>query len=135
MMLIVQAKVNAQVEGNDSDAKTVTILAVNDMHAAIDMFSKFAAVVDSIRGVHPDLLLFSAGDNRTGNPANDRYEMPGFPMVDRDSPANFFCQSMGMNIQGTMTSSVSMYANRYPWKEALKFFGAIQGYGAQAIKN
>jgi len=55
--------------------------------------------------------------------------------VDRDSPANVFRQAMGMNIQGTMQSSVSMYANRYPWKEALKFFGAMPGYGAQTIKN
>ena len=55
--------------------------------------------------------------------------------VDRDSPANVFRQAMGMNIQGTMQSSVTMYANRYPWREALKFFGAMSGYGAQAIKN
>jgi len=28
-----------------------------------------------------------------------------------------------------------MYANRYPWKEALGLFGAMQGVGAQAIRN
>ena len=55
--------------------------------------------------------------------------------VDRDSPANQFREAMGMTIRGTMNSSVSMYANRYPWKEALKFFGAMPGYGAQTIKN
>jgi len=55
--------------------------------------------------------------------------------VDRNSPANLFRAAMGMNIQGTMKSSASMFANRYPWKEALRFFGAMEGYGAQAIKN
>ena len=95
MIIIVQAKGYAQVEENDSDAKTVTILAVNDMHAAMDMFPKFAAVVDSIRAVHTDLLLFSAGDNRTGNPANDRYEIPGFPMVDLMNRVGFDASAVG----------------------------------------
>jgi len=54
--------------------------------------------------------------------------------VDPNSSANQFRQAMGMNIQGTMQSSVTMFANRYPWKDALKFFGAMKGYGAQAIK-
>ena len=39
---------------------------------------------------------------------------------------------MGMNMVGTMQSSATMYANRYPWKEALKLFGAMDGYGVQA---
>jgi len=55
--------------------------------------------------------------------------------VDRDSPANLFRAAMGMNIQGTMKSSATMYANRYPWQEALKFFGAMKDCGAQLIKN
>ena len=54
--------------------------------------------------------------------------------VDRNSPANVFRQGMGMNIQGTMQSSASMFANRYPWKEALNIFGAMPGYGAQMPK-
>ena len=55
--------------------------------------------------------------------------------VDPNSPANQFRQAMGMNTQGTMQSSASMFANRYPWKDALKFFGAMNGYGAQTINN
>jgi len=54
---------------------------------------------------------------------------------DPNSPANTFRQAMGMNMVGTMQSSATMYANRYPWREALKFFGAIQGFGAQRINN
>ena len=52
-----------------------------------------------------------------------------------NSPANTFRQAMGMNMVGTMQSSATMYANRYPWIEALKFFGAMDGVGAQKIKN
>ena len=50
---------------------------------------------------------------------------------DPNSPANTFRSAMGMNMVGTMSSSVSMYANRYPWEEALLLFGAMDGYGAQ----
>lgn len=49
---------------------------------------------------------------------------------DPNSPANTFRQAFGMNMTGTMESSATMYANRYPWREALKLFGAMQGYGA-----
>ena len=85
----------AQEALKDSDAKTVTILAVNDMHAAIDMFPQFAAIVDSMRGIYPELLLLSAGDNRTGNPANDRYEVPGFPMMDLMNRVGFDASAVG----------------------------------------
>lgn len=48
-----------------------------------------------------------------------------------NSAANTFRSAMGMNMTGTMTSSVSMYFNRYPWKKALDVFGAVPGCGAQ----
>jgi hypothetical protein len=54
---------------------------------------------------------------------------------DPNSPANQFRQALGMNQTGTLQSSATMYANRYPWRDALKFFGAIQGYGAQMIEK
>lgn len=60
---------------------TIAILSVNDMHSAIDMMPKFAALADSLRQVYPDLLVFSAGDNRTGNPVNDQYEPANGPMI------------------------------------------------------
>ena len=61
----------------------IAILSVNDMHANIDQFPKFATMVDSLRAVYPDLLLFSAGDNRTGNPVNDQYDPVNYPMIRR----------------------------------------------------
>lgn len=50
---------------------------------------------------------------------------------DRNSPSNQWRSMLGMNMQGTMTSSVTMFCNRYPWKEALNLFGNVQGYGVQ----
>jgi len=44
-----------------------------------------------------------------------------------NSAANTFRSAM----TGTMTSSVSMYFNRYPWQKALDVFGAVPGCGAQ----
>ncbi|MBR5378336.1 MAG: bifunctional metallophosphatase/5'-nucleotidase [Bacteroidales bacterium] len=64
-----------------TEGMEIDILAVNDMHANIDMFPKFAAMVDSLRAVYPNLLLFSAGDNRTGNPVNDQYNPVNYPMI------------------------------------------------------
>ena len=94
-LIVTLIPVTAQVNKKDSDAKIVTILSVNDMHAAIDMFPKFAAIVDSVRGIHPDLLLLSAGDNRTGNPVNDRHEIPGYPMIDLMNRVGFNASAVG----------------------------------------
>ena len=61
--------------------REIHILAANDMHAQIEVFPQFAALADSLRTIDPSLLLFSAGDNRTGNPINDKYVLPAYPMV------------------------------------------------------
>lgn len=51
--------------------------------------------------------------------------------LDRNSPANQWRSMMGMNLQGTMSSQVTMFGNKYPWKDALNLFGNVSGYGAQ----
>jgi hypothetical protein len=51
--------------------------------------------------------------------------------LDRNSASNQWRSMLGMNLQGTMSSSVTMFCNRYPWKEALDLFGNVSGYGAQ----
>jgi hypothetical protein len=51
--------------------------------------------------------------------------------LDRNSPANQWRSMMGMNLQGTMSSQVTMFCNKYPWKDALNLFGNVAGYGAQ----
>ena len=71
------------------------IVSTNDMHANIDNFPQFAALMDSLRSVHPDLLLFSAGDNRSGNPINDRYAEPCKPMYDLMNKVGFDLSTFG----------------------------------------
>ena len=73
----------------------VNILSVNDMHSNIDPFPKFAAMVDSLRGVYPDLLVFSAGDNRTGNPVNDQYDPVNYPMIELMNRTGFNLSAVG----------------------------------------
>ena len=65
----------------NAEKREIHILAVNDMHAQIEVFPQLAALADSLRTIDPSLLIFSAGDNRTGNPINDKYILPAYPMV------------------------------------------------------
>jgi len=71
------------------------IVSTNDMHANIDNFPKMAALIDSLRAVHPDLLLFGAGDNRSGNPINDRYAEPSKPMYELMNAVGFDLSCFG----------------------------------------
>lgn len=73
----------------------VHILAVNDMHANIDVFPQLAAIADSLRGLYPSLLIFSAGDNRTGNPANDMFRISSYPMVALMNEVGFNATALG----------------------------------------
>ncbi len=75
--------------------KEVHILSMNDMHAAMDKFPQLAAVADSLRAIDPALLIFSAGDNRTGNPLNDLYEIPAYPMVALMNQIGFNATALG----------------------------------------
>lgn len=50
---------------------------------------------------------------------------------DPNSAQNQWARVLGMNQQGTMSSKVSMFMNKYPWKETLKLFGASESIGAQ----
>lgn len=73
----------------------VAVLSVNDMHSAIDMMPQFAALADSLRGVYPDLLVFSAGDNRTGNPVNDQFDPESYPMISLMNKVGFDLSAVG----------------------------------------
>jgi len=53
---------------------------------------------------------------------------------DPDSPANLARELLGLNKQGKLKTSVSMFANRYSWEKALELFGAVSGAGAQTPK-
>lgn len=73
----------------------VYIVSTNDMHANINNFPQMAALIDSLRTVHPDLLLMSAGDNRSGNPVNDRCSEPSKPMYELMNAVGFNLSCLG----------------------------------------
>ncbi len=50
---------------------------------------------------------------------------------DANSSANQLREAFGLNKQGTSTTRVSMYGNRYNFDKAVQLFGAEPGYGAQ----
>ena len=64
-----------------AQTREIHILSGNDLHANIDNMPMLAAIADSLRGIDNQLLVFSAGDNRTGNPVNDLYSIPTYPMT------------------------------------------------------
>lgn len=77
------------------EGRKVHIVSMNDMHAAMEAFPQLAAVIDSLRTIDPGLLVFSAGDNRTGNPLNDLYEIPAYPMVALMNQVGFNATALG----------------------------------------
>jgi hypothetical protein len=48
-----------------------------------------------------------------------------------DSEMNQFREMLGQNKQATSTIDVKFFANKYPYMETIKLFGAVDGYGAQ----
>lgn len=77
------------------EKKELHILSANDMHAAIECFPRLGFVADSLRALYPDLLVLSAGDNRSGEPLNDLYEIPAYPMVSLMNIVGFHATTLG----------------------------------------
>ena len=98
---------SASAFAQDADLK---IIGINDLHAAVQNFPKFAYLVDSIRKANPDkeVLVMSAGDNRTGNPVNDSYSEPNLPMIEMMNAVGFNVSSMGNH---ECDHSVESYVN------------------------
>lgn len=90
-------QVDSQTTASETAASEaeIVILSVNDIHANIDLFPKFASMVDSLRAIYPDMLLFSAGDNRTGNPINDQYDPVNYPMIELMNQTGFDLSALG----------------------------------------
>lgn len=89
LLMIVALTVSAQ------DRKEVHILSINDPHAAIEQFPRLGFVADSLRAFYPDLLILSAGDNRSGDPINDMFEIPAYPMVALMNQVGFHATVVG----------------------------------------
>ena len=84
------------VDDNASSANDIVILSVNDMHANIDALPKFAYVVDSLRSLYPEMIIVSAGDNRTGNAYNDKSPVyPNYPMIHIMNEIGFDISELG----------------------------------------
>lgn len=76
--------------------KELVILSVNDMHGKIENMPRFAFVADSLRNIYPELIIVSAGDNRTGNPYNDKFPgHPNFPMINMMNEIGFDVSALG----------------------------------------
>ena len=78
-----------------AERKEVHILSANDMHAQLSSMPALADIADSLRTLYPGLLVFSAGDNRTGDPLNDMNEIPGYPMVALMNQIGFNATTLG----------------------------------------
>jgi 5'-nucleotidase / UDP-sugar diphosphatase len=80
---------------SSSDTTHIIILSVNDQHAKIDSYGKFKALVDKIKSENKHVVLFSAGDNFTGNPIVDQYHDKGFPIIDLMNNTGFHASAVG----------------------------------------
>ena len=89
LLMLVALAVSAQ------NRKEVHILSINDPHAAIEQFPRLGFVADSLRAIYPDLLILSAGDNRSGDPINDMFDIPAYPMVALMNQVGFHATVVG----------------------------------------
>lgn len=105
--LIIGLALSLSAFAQDADLK---IIAINDMHAGVQNFPKFAYLVDSIRKSNPDkeVLVMSAGDNRTGNPVNDMHAEPNLPMIEMMNAVGFNISTMGNH---ECDHSIASFAN------------------------
>ena len=77
------------------DRRELHILSINDPHAAIEQFPRLGYIADSLRALYPDLLILSAGDNRSGDPINDMFEILAYPMVALMNQIGFHATAVG----------------------------------------
>lgn len=76
-------------------AEQVTVLGINDMHANIDSVPRLTTCVQQERAKAPQLLLLSAGDNRTGSPYVDCGDHPGVSMIKLMNHIGFDLSALG----------------------------------------
>ncbi|MCX6282264.1 MAG: bifunctional UDP-sugar hydrolase/5'-nucleotidase [Bacteroidetes bacterium] len=73
----------------------VIILHLNDMHAKTEGFARLKYLADSLRHTHPNVVIFSAGDNFTGNPYVDMVSDKGYPMIELMNQVGFTLSCLG----------------------------------------
>lgn len=63
--------------------QTITLIATNDIHAAIDPFPRLATLVEAERAANPGrVILLDAGDRWSGNPYVDMAPEGGRPIIE-----------------------------------------------------
>ena len=94
-ILLASLLVFVSLTASAQERRELHILSTNDMHAAIEQFPRLGFVADSLRALYPDLLILSAGDNRSGDPINDMFEIPAYPMVALMNQVGFHATAVG----------------------------------------
>lgn len=74
---------------------SVVFVSVNDIHAAIEQFPRFAYMVDSLRSIYPSLMVVGGGDYNSGNPINDYYKPAGYPTIALMNSIGFDVSTLG----------------------------------------
>lgn len=120
----------------------ILILSVNDMHASFEKLPRLKHLADSLRCLYPNMLVLSAGDNRTGNPFNDQYPISSLPMTELMNYAGFDASAVGNHdfdakIDGLMDmvnhSHFPYLAANVELPDSLK--GRLQGYKIFTMAN
>ena len=73
----------------------ILILSVNDMHASFEKLPRLKHLADSLRCLYPNMLVLSAGDNRTGNPFSDQHPIASLPMTELMNYVGFDASAIG----------------------------------------
>ena len=89
LLLFVTLTLSAQ------ERRELHVLSINDPHAAIEQFPRLGYVADSLRTLYPGLLILSGGDNRSGDPVNDMFEIPAYPIVALMNQVGFHATVVG----------------------------------------
>ena len=108
-----------------SKPQEVVILSVNDMHGHIENMPKLAYIADSLRNIYPQLIIVSAGDNRTGNAYNDKYpEYPNYPMINLMNEIGFDASALGNHEFDDNITGIRFFASnaKFPIVCANTFF-------------
>jgi 2',3'-cyclic-nucleotide 2'-phosphodiesterase (5'-nucleotidase family) len=64
------------------DEVEIVIISINDVHGHFQQLPALSALVNKTREAHKNVIVVDGGDRFTGNPYNDRYENPQFPITD-----------------------------------------------------
>ncbi|MCR5455243.1 MAG: 5'-nucleotidase C-terminal domain-containing protein [Bacteroidales bacterium] len=68
--------------GASAQNKDIHFVAINDIHGNMERAAALGGVIDSLRALYPNIMVLSAGDNRTGDPISDMYIEPSRPITE-----------------------------------------------------